>query len=89
MEEPIITAILLIAPFVLPSYTAWTHPNWKGVLVGALTLWLFLFLSQVFLIGRYGTGGPAGFMLVLWFWGGWLLSGIYCTVVASVRSTMQ
>ena len=84
MEEPLIVISIYVLVLLVPTYTAWTHPNWKGILLGTLTLWAFWSLAQLFLIGRYGTGGPAGVLLVLWLLTGWLWSAGYCSVVCWV-----
>ena len=85
MGELIVVFIGLLFPFVIPTYSAWTHPNWKGVVLGAVTLWLFLFFALVLLIDRYGTGGPAALMTGLWALTGWLWSILYCALVCVVR----
>jgi hypothetical protein len=85
MEELIFTALGLLLPPIIPTLTAWSHPNWKGVILGALTLWVFVILAEVFLLGRYGTGGPGGIGLVLWVIGGLPVSVIYCWTVLKIR----
>src|SRR5262245_43155164 len=87
--ESLVTFVVLFATFVIPTYTVWKYPNWKGVLLGALTLWIFLFLAVAFLIGQYGTGGPAGIGLWLWALTGWLWSGGYCFVVVLVSRSRR
>jgi hypothetical protein len=89
MDERIVTAVMLVLPLILPTYTAWAHPNWKGVLLGGVTLWLFLLLAIAFLIGRYGSGGPGGIGLALWMVGGWFPSLVYCLFVAGIRSALR
>lgn len=84
MKELLVTIVVLIVPFFIPTYTAWTHPNWKGVLLGAVTLWAFLFLAMAFLIVSYGTGGPAAVMLGLWVLLGWLVSALYCGLISLI-----
>ena len=87
--ESLVTFVVLFVALVIPTYTGWKHANWKGVLVGAVTLWIFLFMAGAFLIGRYGTGGPAGIGLWLWALTGWLWSGGYCFVVALISRSRQ
>ncbi len=89
MEENLATLIVWGISFAIPTYTVWTHPNWKGVLLGALTLWIYFLLSGVFLIGRYGTGGPAAAGALLWMVAGWLPSGFYCLVVLMVSHAFR
>jgi hypothetical protein len=80
MQELLITMTLLLFPFVIPMYTVWTHPNWKGVLLSAFVLWIFMTLAEVFLIGHYGTGGPAGLGLVIWIVLGLPFSAVFCMI---------
>ncbi len=88
MEELLVTGVVLIFPFASAGFIAWSHANWKGALIGALTLWLFLFLGLVLLAGRYSEGGPGGAMVVLWMVSGWLFSGFFCVSVAGLRKRM-
>jgi hypothetical protein len=85
MEEPIVTFLALLLPFIIPTLTAWKHPNWKGILLGALTLWIFLALALTLLLGRYGTEGPGGAIFALWILGGLPISAIYCGGVRALR----
>ena len=65
--ETFVTLVLVFASFGVATYIAWKHPNWKGAVCGAVTLWVYLFMSGTFLIGRYGTGGPPFFYLAVLF----------------------
>lgn len=85
MNELLITIAVFTLPVGLASYTAWTHPGWKGTLVAVLTLWLLLFLGLVFLAGRFGSDGPGGLLAVLWALSGWLWSAAYCSLLGWIR----
>lgn len=87
--ELLVIVVVFLATLVIPTYAAWKHPNWKGVLLGALTLWIFMILAQAFLIGQYGTGGPAGAVYVIWLLTGWLWSAGYCLVVAVLSHLLK
>ena len=87
--ETFVTLVLVFASFGVATYIAWKHPNWKGAVCGAVTLWVYLFMSGTFLIGRYGTGGPAGIGLLLWAYTGWLWSWGYCSLVGLVSSSRR
>lgn len=89
MEERIAGAVVLVLFLILPTYTAWAHPNWKGVVLGGLTLWLFLFLAFAFILGRYGGGGPAAMGVGVWVLGGWFPSMFYSLCVAGIRSAWR
>ena len=89
MEEKIIVISILALTPILPTYTAWKHPNKKGVILSALTLWIFFFLAWVFLLNIYGTGGPAGALAGLWMITGWLWSGIYCSIISAIRRAVK
>lgn len=88
MEEPI--AVLSTYGFCFASaiYIVWSHPHRKGVLCGAFTQWLFTWMGMVFLVGRYGTDGPGGAMIVIWFLTGGFLSLVFCSIVAALRRTI-
>ena len=85
--ETFVTLVLVFASFGVATYIACKHPNWKGAVCGAVTLWVYLFMSGTFLIGRYGTGGPAGIGLLLWTYTGWFWSGGYCGSLVCLASS--
>ena len=85
-EEVIVTMISLAFPFLIPTYTVWKHPNWKGFLLGALALYGFMLMAIHFLLGRYPSGGPGGLAFPLWLVTGWLWSAVYCALLWSLRT---
>jgi hypothetical protein len=89
MEELIVTVLALLLPPIIPTLTAWSHPNWKGVVLGALTLWIFMALGEALVVGRYAGEGPAGLLLVLWVLAGLPVSLVYCWVVLKIRRSRK
>jgi len=84
-EELIVTTICLAFPFLIPTYTVWNHPNWKGFLLGTLTLYGFMLMAIYFLLERYLPGSLGGLAYPLWLVTGWLWSAMYCALVLSLR----
>jgi hypothetical protein len=89
MEEMVVFIAVVLISWGLPFYISWSHPNWKGWLIGLLTLWIFFLMGQVLLLGRYGSGGPGGAMMLLWLIGGWAVSAIFCGLVVTVRQKLS
>ncbi len=82
MKDLLITAAALLVPFVIPCLTIWSHPNWKGVLLASITLWIFVGLSEIFLVAHYDSGGPAVAMFAVWVVGGLPASLILFAIAA-------
>src|SRR5262245_5097367 len=85
MEEPLVCLGVFVIAFGTAIFIVWNHPNWKGQILAALTLWIYLFMGMTLLLGLYSTGGPAAAMTVLWLLTGWFFSAVFCISVASLR----
>jgi hypothetical protein len=73
-------------PALLATYTVWTHPSWKGVLLATGTLWILPLMLLVALMVPYRSGDLPVAVWGVWLLWGWAVSALCCTVLARVRA---
>ena len=86
MEELLFTAAVYLFCFCVTGFIVWQQPNWKGLIAGAITLCIYLFMGIVLVVGRYCQEGIGGLLVPLWMLTGLPVSCLFSYGVRSVRS---
>jgi hypothetical protein len=87
MEELFVTAAVYLFCFCVAGFVVWQHPNWKGLIAGTITLYIYVFMGIALVVGRYCVEGIGGAIFIpLWVLGGIPMS---CAFSFAVRAARQ
>jgi len=86
MEELLFTALVYLFCFCVAGFVVWQHPNWKGLIARTITLYIYLFMGIVLVVGRYCQEGIGGLLVPAW-----VLTGlpVSCAFSFAVRAAKR